>query len=572
MKKLILKLVATTIIALMLALLPSPCSAQDQQKKPEDQKKQDKLAEMVAKKQEKDEKRYQKILDWSKNLYGTDPDFQEAVNYRYRDIRDRHSKEAYEINVRTPDVKLIRREGDKIYFDKSLYPNPMAQDFVNRVGQSLVPKESKLLYTFRILQDPRPDAFAKSIGTIYITTGYLALIDNEAQLAYILGHEIAHIEEDHWFEDVLVHMGTPLYMKKNPFKSMLWALQDAKDDFRSLADPNIYLKAKLESTTDISSWQPFQEDEADRDGLKYMFARDYDVREVPKLYERMKRITADARAQTGFIADPRRLAERFENVNAALSGFMNVNASVGAVDLADRHETTPGRVQSRGLAKMLNETLAPEIKRKLDSGELNASSEEFQSTMALVKRDNGIRALQFDMFGFARVNLEDSLAIRSNDPLAYYYYGKTLKQTARNAADMSNALKNLNDAIANDKRETIAEPYLFRAMLRLGERNPTEAPRIANDLRKYVEIFQRENSGRLPPDMEFVYDFMQDLDVLDYRAVPAENTADAPKAVFGTQPLTPAGPTATINPNVIITPAPTPKPSPVKGGRPVKRP
>jgi hypothetical protein len=210
---------------------------------------------------------------------------------------------------------------------------------------------------------------------------------------------------------------------------------------------------------------------------------------------------------------------------------------------------------------MLNETLAPEIKKKLDNQELMASSEEFQSVMALVKRDNGIRASQFDMFAFARSNLEDSIALRSNDPAAFYYYGKVLKQTARNAAEVSAALENMKQAIQADRRRTIAEPYLFRAMIRLSDRNPNENQSIAQDLRTYVEIYQRENAGSLPPNMDFVYDVMQDFEVLDYRATPAMNTADAPRSVTeirtasapATQPANVAA-----QPQVVSAPAPTP--------------
>ncbi len=295
---------------------------------------------------------------------------------------------------------------------------------------------------------------------------------------------------------------------------------------------------------------------------KWISERNYDVREVPKLYDRMQKITSDPRSQTGFIASTDRIKDRSTNINAILSPFIKSDSSSGAVNLADNRGQVIAKTGTRGLARILGESMAPDIRKKLDSGELIASSEEFQSTMALVKRDNGLRALQFDMFELARANLQDSLAIRSNDPFAFYYYGKALKTTARNASDMSAALQNLTQSINADIRQTIAEPYLFRAMLRLGERNPTEAPKIANDLRKYVEIYQRENTGSLPPNMEFVYDFMQDLEVLDYRATPTANTKDAERMNNGSQP--PTG--QPMTPAVVVSgPAlPQPKPTPAK--------
>ncbi len=87
------------------------------------------------------------------------------------------------------------------------------------------------------------------------------------------------------------------------------------------------------------------------------------------------------------------------------------------------------------------------------------------------------------------------------------------------------------------------------------------------DLRTYVVIFQRENAGTLPPNMEFIYDFMQDLGVLDYRATPAMNTAAAPSSVLGSRP--------TVGETIVTTPTPTPvsiiKPAPVDKSKPGKR-
>jgi hypothetical protein len=215
-------------------------------------------------------------------------------------------------------------------------------------------------------------------------------------------------------------------------------------------------------------WESVQEDEADTEAMKYMFERNYDVREIPALYARMQAMTSDPRSQTGFISDPERIKERIQAFNASSQAYQKVGAIVGAVNLSENRDKKLAMTGARGIARMLYETLAPDIQRKLDAGELIASSEEFQSAMALVKRDNGIRAFQFDMFEMSRNNLKDSIDIRSNDPSAFYYYGKVLRQTARNSSEISTALQNLTKAIEMDiKRQTIAEPYLFRAMLKL---------------------------------------------------------------------------------------------------------
>ncbi len=566
------------IVAIVfVSLVSSNNFAQDDKKKADEVKKQqEKAAKAQAdqdKKQVKAERRYQKIRVFAQDKYGKDPDFKDTVDDAYRAIRETHTRNAYEINMRPSNIKLVSRDGEKVRFDHTLYDNPLAQDYVNRVGQSLVPANSNKLFAFRVLQNPVPEARALSTGTVYISTGYLSVIDNEAQLAYILAHEIAHIEFDHWFQDILVDYGTQPYSEKNEaFK--LFAKRVVSIIASSMAQSGNYAVANVLKTYSINEtfvWESIQEDEADIEAMKYMFGRNYDVTEIPKLYTRMKQLTSDPRSQTGFIADPERILQRLSAFTSSSTQYTKSGSTAGAADLSAMREKNNSLTGARGIAKMLNETLAPEIKKKLEAGELLASSGEFQSVMAMVKRDNGIRAFQFDIFEMARNNLSDSIAIRDNDPSAYYYYGKVLKQTARNASEMSAALANLRQSIQLDQqRQTIAEPYLFRALLRLVERNPNEAAMVVNDLRTYVTIYQRENAGALPTNIDFIYDVMRDFEVLDYRASPAVNTADAQKAVFGSQSSTaqPAPQPVTAN-TVVVTPASAPaKPA----AKPVKKP
>ncbi|MDQ1611316.1 MAG: beta-barrel assembly-enhancing protease [Pyrinomonadaceae bacterium] len=542
----------TILIFVAVLAIALPAAAQDdkqaEKQRKDEQKRQEKAAkqeEKAAKIDAKNERLYQEIKSYSRNKYNTDPIFKDAVDNRYREIRRSHIESAYSINMRPSNSKLVNRDGEKLVFEDTLYDNPLAQDYINRVGQSLVPASSKNLYAFRILQNPVPEARSMSTGTVYISTGYLAAVDNEAQLAYILGHEISHVEKEHWFEDALVSLGAQAYQEAKARKAaiigsivggVIGGIAGGGDG----AVNGAYLAIALAPTVSklfspgIVNWEKAQEDEADIESMRYMFNRNYDVREVPKFYERMATMTADPRTQTGFIAAPDRVKERLAAYGSASAQFIKNGALAGSIDVAQNRKAFTGGgdkgknlavTGARGIARMLNETLAPDIQKKLDAGELIAGEPEFSNVMALIKRDNGIRAFQFDMFQMARTNLEDSIANRSTDPSAYYYYGKVLKQTARNPTEVSKALENLSQAVALDQRQTIAEPYLYRAMLRLTERNPNEINSIINDLKTYVTIYQRENAGTLPPNMEFIYDFMQDMGATTYRASPAMNVA-----------------------------------------------
>lgn len=76
--------------------------------------------------------------------------------------------------------------------------------YVNRIGQKLVQSSSRpdIPYTFQVVRDESINAFATAGGFVYVTTGLLKAVDNEAQLAGVLAHEIGHIAARHTVEQM----------------------------------------------------------------------------------------------------------------------------------------------------------------------------------------------------------------------------------------------------------------------------------------------------------------------------------------------------------------------------------
>lgn len=80
-----------------------------------------------------------------------------------------------------------------------LYNNQRTQKYVDNIGQKLVANSDRrdIPYTFQVVVSDAVNAFATPGGYVYVTTGLLEEADNEAQLASVIAHEIAHINERH---------------------------------------------------------------------------------------------------------------------------------------------------------------------------------------------------------------------------------------------------------------------------------------------------------------------------------------------------------------------------------------
>ncbi|MBI3653029.1 MAG: M48 family metalloprotease [Acidobacteria bacterium] len=578
--------VFTIFVAFLILNMLAPVTLAGIQDKSKDKKREEKEKE----KQAKQEREYQKIKNYSLEKYQKDPGFHDAVEQTFSQKQREHSEYAFYINTRDAQDTQITRTGDKLKIEDLLYDNPMFQDYINRVGHSVAPKESKKYYAFKVTLNPIPEARSLSTGTIFISTGLLSSVDNEAQLAYILGHEIAHIEKEHWREDVLVQLGMDDYNEKQQRKrNLLGGLAQTAAGMLTgglarssgaglfaayLANAELPTILKVVIPNSVFSWDKQQEDEADQLALDYMFNRNYDPREVPKFYANLQhKSQRDRRVEGGFMANAERIYERYQKVDEAVGGLAPLIAtrslSYGAYNFqahrAAAQQTAeiqqqinaaqadlqrkisekpadPGKQldptrnatqRAQTAEQTIGGRFATELKAKLDLGEIVGTTEDFSEMMAELRRDNGIRAYYYDMFQMAQDNLQESLLINSNDPQAHLYYGKLLKLVARTPAEKSQALAEFVKAIELDKRRVIPESHLHKALAMMENKDASQAREIADSLKQYVIIYQQENRGALPQNIEIIYDYLDSIGDKNWVSRPAMNVATK-----GLEPLT----------------------------------
>ncbi|MFC2166124.1 M48 family metalloprotease [Acidobacteriota bacterium] len=97
------------------------------------------------------------------------------------------------------EIALGKNTDGQIKAIYGVYNDPDLNTYVMNVGQSLVPHTHRphLEYHFAVLDSPVVNAFAVPGGYVYVTRGILALMNSEAELAVVLGHELGHVNARH---------------------------------------------------------------------------------------------------------------------------------------------------------------------------------------------------------------------------------------------------------------------------------------------------------------------------------------------------------------------------------------
>lgn len=152
------------------------------------------------------------------------------------------------------------------------------QSYVRRVGQTLAAKSERpnLPWRFGVVDDPTPNAFALPGGPIYITRGLMSLMDSEAELASVLGHEIGHITARHSVNQLSRAQLAQIGM----VAGMIFVPQ--LQNFGGLLSQGMELL--------FLKYGRDHERQADDLGFKYALSGSYDVREMDDVFASLARI------------------------------------------------------------------------------------------------------------------------------------------------------------------------------------------------------------------------------------------------------------------------------------------
>ena len=171
------------------------------------------------------------------------------------------------------EVQMGQQGAQQVVQTMGLVDNQGLQQYVQEIGARLAARSERpnLPWTFGVVDDPTPNAFALPGGYIFVTRGLLSLMNSEAELASVIGHEIGHVTAKHSVSQMsraqLAQLGLGLGAIRVP------QVGEAGAQLAGAGLQLLFLKYGRDD-----------ERQADDLGFRYALQQNYDVREFDDVF------------------------------------------------------------------------------------------------------------------------------------------------------------------------------------------------------------------------------------------------------------------------------------------------
>jgi predicted Zn-dependent protease len=207
---------------------------------------------------------------------------------------------------------------DALYEKKGVVMHDaVLQSFLDSVGNRVLanrPIPENVTFHFRALRDPMVNAFALPNGSIYVTTGLLALLENEAQLAGVLGHETSHVFERHTYLENRSVRKKALTLNILEIAAAAAPVGGNLSQSVQLFGASVQLAAMIGSdiiVATIYGYSREMERQADNDGIAAMTIASYDPSAMARSFELLDHDSSlEYEPVQGFYRDHPKLSER----------------------------------------------------------------------------------------------------------------------------------------------------------------------------------------------------------------------------------------------------------------------
>jgi len=173
------------------------------------------------------------------------------------------------------EIALGRQLSNEVEMSARLVTDPVVNEYINRIGQNLVRNsDARVPFTIKILDTDEVNAFALPGGFFYVNSGLILAADDEAELAGVMAHEIAHVAARH--------------ATKNMTRAQIWNIASIPLIF--IGGPVAYVISEVASIAVPMTYLKFSRDaerEADLLGLEYDYAAGYDPHAFVEFFEKL---------------------------------------------------------------------------------------------------------------------------------------------------------------------------------------------------------------------------------------------------------------------------------------------
>ena len=175
------------------------------------------------------------------------------------------------------EVKVGRQLAAQVEREAKFVDDPIITEYVNRVGQNIVlHSDAKIPFTIKVIDSDEVNAFALPGGFFFVNKGLVLAADNEAELAGVMAHEIAHVAARHAMEN-------QRKMQILDYGMLAGILLGG-----GVIGNVLYNAGGLIEGLSFLKFTRGAEEEADKLGVQYMWAAGYDPNAMATMFEKLE--------------------------------------------------------------------------------------------------------------------------------------------------------------------------------------------------------------------------------------------------------------------------------------------
>jgi len=205
--------------------------------------------------------------------------------------------------------EIGREEAEKVEAQMGLVTDAKLLIYVRQIGRRLAEHSPRqdVDYTFYVVDAPEPNAFALPGGYIYVSRGFLALVNSEDELAGAIGHEIGHVAARHHVRQVT--LATPFAVVLGLPAAIVGVVSETLG--KVVAAPGKFTGGLV-----LARHSRKQEREADRIGMEMAASAGWDpggLATILRTLEREDQLTSGGPRKTDFFDSHPAMPERVQS-------------------------------------------------------------------------------------------------------------------------------------------------------------------------------------------------------------------------------------------------------------------